>query len=348
MKNLLLILFTQSLFTLQGSAQLSVSGASPQLLVDEVLTGQSIQISNVQYHGFEDAIGYFHANCYRMTFTTGVLMTTGSIYNAVGPNNDHSYGGANNFPGDSMMNHDFQSNFDAAILEFDFIPAGDSLVLEYIFASEEYQYINHGTELDGSSFDDGIGIFLNKVGEAPENIALVNGERISVANINHGYGVYPTHHNGEYYIDNGNGTEAPENTDSMYVQYNGMTVPIRTAVSVVPTESYHLKIVIADQGDRDYDSGLFLRAQSLSAAIMENDFEELFVISPNPVQENLQIQATLKQRCTLTISNLSGNVLSTHELQGQTSISFSDLPSGMYFLTITDGASHCVKKVVKS
>jgi hypothetical protein len=62
--------------------------------------------------------------------------------------------------------------------------------------------------------------------------------------------------NSSYYINNLGGQG---------LQYDGYTVPLEAVASVVPCQSYHIKLVVADVGDYIYDSAVFLKAGSFSA-----------------------------------------------------------------------------------
>ena len=79
---------------------------------------------------------------------------------------------------------------DISILEFDFVPTGDSLKFNYVFGSEEYPSFNCS-----ATFNDVFGFFLSGPGISgpytnnAANIALVPGTSlpVSIANI-HGPG----------------------------------------------------------------------------------------------------------------------------------------------------------------
>ncbi|MFK7855545.1 MAG: OmpA family protein [Granulosicoccus sp.] len=61
-----------------------------------------------------------------------------------------------------------KDGFDPAILQFDFVPDGDFVTIEYVFGSDEYP------EFVYSEFSDGIGIFIDRDGVA--NSAFGNSE----------------------------------------------------------------------------------------------------------------------------------------------------------------------------
>ncbi|HRD38464.1 MAG TPA: choice-of-anchor L domain-containing protein, partial [Bacteroidia bacterium] len=48
--------------------------------------------------------------------------------------------------------------------------------------------------------------------------------------------------------------------------YDGFTTPLTASVNVTPCQTYHLKLAIADAGDCDYDSGVFLEYQGISCS----------------------------------------------------------------------------------
>ena len=69
-------------------------------------------------------------------------MSSGDIASAPGPNSDPGFtevfGGATQTDQDLNLAASGGTTFDAAVLEFDFIPIGDSVIFRYVFASEEY------------------------------------------------------------------------------------------------------------------------------------------------------------------------------------------------------------------
>ena len=51
----------------------------------------------------------------------------------------------------------------------------------------------------------------------------------------------------------------------MYIQYDGFTDVLEAVSQVECGQTYHLVIAIADVGDGQWDSGIFLEANSLSS-----------------------------------------------------------------------------------
>jgi hypothetical protein len=116
-----------SVFT--ASAQLvTTPGQSPSSLVQNVLLGPGVVVSNIMYNGSQTAISYFTANGSNLGITEGIVMTTGTILDngagPQGPNNQTNSGINNNFGGYPLLSQIIMGTqtFNAAILEFDFIP----------------------------------------------------------------------------------------------------------------------------------------------------------------------------------------------------------------------------------
>ena len=132
----------------------------------------------------------------------------------------------------------------------------------YVFGSEEYN------EYVGSAFNDIFGFFVN--GPKPdggsyvfENIALVPGTEVPIAinNVNLGWAMAGSPPpgpgvNGEYFVDN---------TSGLTIQYDGFTTVLEAKVAVIPGETYHFKLAIADAGDGIYDSGVLLESGSFKS-----------------------------------------------------------------------------------
>lgn len=258
------------------SAQLVVSGSmTPQELVQNVLLGAGITAFNVTYSGDSVSIGYFDGTT-NLGLQKGVLLTSGSIYVAPGPNSSGSAGLNTNNPGDPDLT-DISSlyspsgnpidTYDHCILEFDFIPQSDTLRFRYIFASDEYH------EYSNSSVNDVFAFFISGPGitgpySSPpafpggsENIALIPGTTtgVSINTVNNGTTNTGPCMNCQYHVDN------TQNS----VQYDAWTTIFTAQAVVIPCLTYHIKLAIADGGDHVFDSGVFLEANSFSADAIE-------------------------------------------------------------------------------
>lgn len=262
MKLLIIILLFLPLYL---KAQLSTSNQSAASLVQNVLLGPGVKVTNITFKGASQAIGQFNYNGNRLGLNKGIVITTGTVLNTgdgpQGPNKSEKSGLDNGSNGSTLLNSLLSegTTFNASVLEFDFVPKGDTVSFRYIFGSEEY------LEYVGKGFNDVFGLFISGPGiTGNENIAkLPNQTVVSIDNVNNTT-------NKEYYIDNGNGRQSPFNSNPIYIQYDGYT-RVLTAMSPVQCgQTYHLTIAIADAGDGILDSGIFLEAESLKSETNTN------------------------------------------------------------------------------
>ncbi len=260
-----------------ATAQLGVDGAiTPQQAVEDILLGSGVQAFNITFSGGLDQIGSFNCTDCGVGIESGVILSSGMVDVAVGPNDSgSSTEGGGNF-GANDVDLDVLSAFgtnDAAILEFDFITQGDSVKFNYVFGSEEYN------EYVCGSVNDAFGFFLSGPGIAGPftngaiNLAQVPGTNIPVTinTVNNGTvgsngflanctDVSPQWNlNTAYYVDN------EGNPDPNTIQFDGHTVVLTAAAEVICGETYHIKIAIADGGDAAFDSGVFLQESSFTS-----------------------------------------------------------------------------------
>lgn len=249
----------------KASAQITVDNSlTPAQLVQDVLLGSGVSVSNVTFTGNADMRGTFDGTS-NLGMDEGIILATGSISIAAGANTQTSASGGGGVSGDTDLNALISDiTYDAAVLEFDFVPSSDTVRFFYVFGSEEYP------EFVCSSFNDVFAFFLS--GPNPgggnynnENIAKIPGTNIPVAinTVNSGTpgGSYPSSGcqslaYSSLYTDNSGGTT---------IQYDGFTHVLEASATVVACSTYHIKIAIADVSDGNYDSGVFLQAKSFSS-----------------------------------------------------------------------------------
>jgi hypothetical protein len=262
----------------------------------QTILGKNISISNITFNGDISARGTFNGIKSNVGLKRGIILSTGAISNATGPNDDPFHGSC--LPDSILKSRDFgrpgdadldnmvgcistylnQCTRDASVLEFDFIPQSSSFSLRYVFASEEYPcYVC-------SPFNDIFAIFIS--GPYPsgglydkKNIALIPGTEtyVGINSVNDGKPGYdPVSHtyfpdlncislnNSKYFINNGD-VSTPKKDST--VQYNGFTIPLDATAEVVPNQKYHLKIAIADLKDGKYDSAILIQADTNSCSL---------------------------------------------------------------------------------
>jgi gliding motility-associated-like protein len=234
--------FTLILLSFFSFSQLSISKKyTPSGIVNQVLKGKGVEISNVVFRGASNAIGTFTAENTNLGIKEGIILSTGSIYNAIGPNKGEDKSTDFTKTGFALLG---STTYDAAILEFDFTPQGDSIEFQYVFASEEYpEYVN-------KEFNDIFGFFISGPGiSGVQNIALLpDGNTVTINNVNQ-------FKNSNYYISNSGGAT---------IEYDGFTSVLTARAVVQCGKTYHLILAVADVQDYVYDSAIFLSAKSLS------------------------------------------------------------------------------------
>jgi gliding motility-associated-like protein len=246
-------------------AQLITStNSSPSGLVQNVLLGPGVTVSNIMYSGSPSAIGSFTAAGTNLGINEGIVMTTGTVLNngngPQGPNNQAGAGVDNNVGGSTLLTSlvTGAQTFNAAILEFDFIPYSDTVRFKYVFGSDEYPEF---APPNNSGYNDVFGFFISGPGIAGiQNIAKLpnNGSIVSINNVN-------AITNSQFYNFNGDGNSPPYNSNPNFIQYDGFTDALTAVSKVQCGQTYHLILAVADVGDGQWDSGIFLEANSLSS-----------------------------------------------------------------------------------
>ena len=277
MKHLLQLLMFCS-FGVAFAQPISVATTqTPQQLVDNVLLGFGVTAFNVTINGNpalantpQGNVGYFTNTNPLFPISNGLVLTTGNASAAVGPNNASSF--TNNNPPTASVSSDPHLNDIAAgsvtngvVLEFDFIPSGDTLVFNYMFGSDEYP------EFSPSSFNDAFGLFLWGPGiTGPYTLAGYPNGGTNIATIPGGIPVTINNvgdvNNTQYYVFNENASTL---TYGDAIQYDGTTVLLTAAASVQCNQLYHIKLAISNVGDQAFDSGVFLEAGSFSSAAVD-------------------------------------------------------------------------------
>ena len=238
---------------------------TPLQLIENVLINSGCaSVSNVSVSGGnfatgEKSWGYFNANGSVFPFAEGIILSTGKIMDARGPNDFISDdGNGMGWTGDPDLNTalGINNSLNATVLEFDFIPLGNRISFDYIFSSEEY----HGTAT--CLYSDGFAFLLKEAGDPTyQNLALIPNTIFPVKVTN----VHPFIPGGcvaenEQYFDAFNGSEHPTN-------FNGQTKVLTATSAVIPGHQYHIKLVIADEGNYRYDSAIFLKGSSFSFGV---------------------------------------------------------------------------------
>ncbi|MBC8045829.1 MAG: choice-of-anchor L domain-containing protein [Fimbriimonadaceae bacterium] len=259
--SLLLTICTVVFLTDIAFAQIDVIESTSGEELATSLVGVGVTLSEIELDCYDGGAGFFNCIDCSLGIDSGIVLTSGNAIFVEGPNDSGSDGMDVGTDGDSDLETllpGFES-YDACVLEFDLTVTSDTVVFDYVFGSEEY------LEWVGSSYNDVFGFFISGPGITDlENIALVPGTSTAVSINNVNSGSYS-----EYYVDNGDGYTSPYSTDEYYIQLDGYTTVLTAKRAVIPCETYHLKLAISDMGDGVLDSGVFIKAESLSSPGVE-------------------------------------------------------------------------------
>ncbi len=254
--------------------------SAQSLIQDVFIAGDCFDVdpASITFSGDNRGKGYFSNGGNAIDIETGVILSSGTISNSEGPNQNYNTG--TSFPifdvdPDLVDIVGTSSIYDASALEFDFTPTTDQVSFEFVFASEEYcEYVN-------SSFNDVFGFFISGPGingpfaNGAANIALVPGSSdfIAINSVNH-------LQNQAYYVNNIPTWQHdiipafiacnnyPENTNGVAIndiEFDGFTTVMTALANVQACETYHIKLIVADVSDGYYDSAVFLKANSFAA-----------------------------------------------------------------------------------
>jgi gliding motility-associated-like protein len=262
---------------------------TPAQLVQEVLLGNGVSASNFTFNGLpattlNNQAGYFDATNSNTGIANGVILATEDVtfltdttffWDPVDTNivNDPDLLLLGNPP---CLDTEYSKRYNnIAILEFDFVPNGDSLAFNYVFASQEYG------SFTCTQFNDVFGFFISGPGingpysNNAENIALIPGTTTAVGinTVNSGLAdgdesqceaANPNWLNDTiYFAEEYDYLELEEN--EQYMNIDGFT-NVLTAIAIVECgETYHIKLAIGDACDSGVNSAVFLEAESFSS-----------------------------------------------------------------------------------
>ena len=263
-----LFIIVSSVFA-QVSVQ-SSSGMTAEELVNSVFVGEGVLVRDVKFNNNTGVLnsttgaqlGTFSNNLSGfpgLTFTDGIMLTTGNVSVAVGPNDTDA---ADDPVTNSVTCTELEDIagtiyligipianevVNPAVLEFDFMTTSNMVTFNYVFGSEEYP------EWVGESYNDAFGFFVTDLTtNQTSNVAVLPNTNVPVSINNVNAGSYS-----QYYHT------VPEN--SPWMQYDAYIGPLSATFAVVPCRWYHIKLAITNVTDELYDSGVFLQGQSFTA-----------------------------------------------------------------------------------
>ena len=324
-----------------------------QELVTNVLVGNECLVSNISWRtgstfGQGNGISYFKKNNSSFSFNDGIVLSTGDFSAVPGPANENvSSGGA--WEGDNdllvyMQNQGLvvDNYYDASVLEFDFIPTQSNFSFDFIFASNEYGFYQ-------CTYSDAFAFFLTDLTtNVTSNLAIVPGSNdpISVTTIRNELHSPVDFDSGLPNCLSVNANYFDKCFDPSYnglnpisapVNFKGYTVPLTAQTTVIPGNSYHIKMVIANRNDSSMDSAVFLLGGSFD--IGNVDFgADLTIDNNNAICDGeSHILQTQLDTNVVSIKWFKDNV----EILGQTSNSLVVSEPGLYRVKAQFNGSEC-------
>lgn len=274
MKKLLLlftivILFLCSVSSLYGQ-QISVNGnVSIQELINNNFVDGCVEISNIQSTINGDATGFrsyaeFSRGSSNFPFENGIMLTTGNAES--GGNNLTTptlSEGSDSWGTDTDLENalGITNTINATSIEFDFISISSQFQFNYLFASEEYEGANKCNASDGFAF-----LIKETNSTAPfQNIALIPGTvtPVNTFNVRNAFLDLCPAQNEEFFAGANLGD----------TNYNGRTTVLTASTTITPYVQYRIKLVIADQSDRTFDSAVFIEGNSFEILDLGEDID---------------------------------------------------------------------------
>lgn len=239
---------------------------NPQNLVEDVLINNPncASVSNVtaisgDFGTNEKSYGYFNGTGTNFPFQEGIVLSTGKAKNVTDAPSGFSDDDGNNWGTDADLETVLNTNntYNATVLEFNFTPITNFVSFDYIFASEEYQEFSGNT----CNFSDTFAFLIKPIGGTYTNIAVVPNTTIPVAVTT----IHPEI-SGSCSAVNEQYFGSWINTNSATIM-NGQTAVLTAKSDVIPNQTYHIKLVIADHQNYRYDSAVFLDAGSFNIGV---------------------------------------------------------------------------------
>lgn len=273
----------------------SQNGQTIQNIIENFFLGGGVSVSNVRFNGSltsnTNQLGIFtNANITgdNIRLGSGLVIVTGDIQDATAGSSTIHSSTANPASDDNSVavplylllqsQGNTRPMYDIGVLSFDFVPQGGEVSFKYVFASDEYP------SFVCSSFNDAFGFFVsgpyNDDGITPaplppgatrlmySNIAIIPGSDpevpVTINTVNGGTAAGSV---SPCILTNSN-LHIQQSSGSSINKMQGYTIALETKkVAVVPCYKYSIQIAICDVGDQQYNSAVYLGANSFKVDV---------------------------------------------------------------------------------
>lgn len=284
----------------------------------------------------ERAWGYFNKGTTNFPFNDGIVLVAGKArragngYEGTNPLSDEVPGSGINDPDLVAAVNPPVTLKDVVAVEFDFVPNSNQVKFNYLFASEEYT-----SGFPCGDFADSFALLLKKVGDPNyTNLAILPGGAgpVSVTNIiPHGVGCDGETINEQYF--------AGLNTTNIETNFIGRTVPLTAVATVIPGQTYHFKLVLADALDQRYDSAVFLQGGSFDIGMTIVDG------NGNPLGDTINMCDNTPQILKAQVSTVPGMTYKWYKngvvIPNATSATYIATSPGVYQVKTFVGGTEC-------
>lgn len=342
------LLYLYNGVTTQSFAQITINNTyTVAQLVDGILvptTGSGVTVSNITFSGVRNVssryqIGYFSTATTTLTqmgFSSGVVLSTGDTsdipltlgthpgsvaqmsrnYVSCTAGEVRNGGTCPTVLNDLNVLSGGYNYYNTALLEFDFVPTGNSVSFRYVFGSEEYSDNTGAINYQCSTYNDRFGFLISGPGISggqgytnnAKNIArLANGSAVSINSVNNGVvgssGGAPSSSNclaaNSGWVQN---TPTPEFKGIIDgTELNGNTVVMTASqTGLTPGATYHIKLIVMDISDGAYDSVVYLEAASFTSICKK---EPATGTVNNPTNVGIGTFSTVSNNWPSTIQN---------------------------------------------
>ncbi|WP_100612578.1 T9SS type B sorting domain-containing protein [Confluentibacter lentus] len=236
------------------------------LILNNLING-CVEVTNItssingSSYGFS-SYGQFTRGSSNFPFENGIMLSTGNALSAgnslITPTLSEGSTAWGSDP-DLEAALGVSNSLNATSIEFDIISTSNQLQFNYLLASEEYEGIN------SCQFSDGFAFLIKPTGSAVpyQNIALIpnTSTPVNTGTIHPQLGPNCPAVN-EQYFDGYNIGDT---------NYEGRTTVLTASATIIPYVQYHIKLVIADNSDQNFDSAVFIEGGSFNILNLGDD-----------------------------------------------------------------------------
>lgn len=246
---------------------------TPQDMVSYLVGNSCLEITNASW-STPISVAQFNQNGSAFPLSEGVVISSGVVNNVAGiyTGNNLSSATGLNISDSFLQNLSNQSSgqstplVDVAFLEFDFVPTSNFFSFDFLFASNEYgQFQCLSNDIFAFTLTD---LTTNTT----VNLAVIpqTGQPIGVRSIRNSAFNPP---NGSCNSSNPSlfGAYHVLNPAASYINMRGNTVVLNASSSLIPNNPYRIRMSIADFGDSDFDSAIFMQAGSFNTELNLGD-----------------------------------------------------------------------------